>query len=92
MIELPEPDKTAASERGRMRTMTEINDFSDDHYLADWAQSDIIEPLINYNCAWQNKVPGQSYLYHTVWLNLPFSVFWLNNNFLHFQSLFLMRK
>lgn len=66
MIELPEPDKTAPSERGKLRTVRESEDFSEDHYLADWAQPDIIDPLISYECAWQNDTAGQPYLECTV--------------------------
>lgn len=53
VIDLPDPDGTPVSERTRLRKDRESEDFSDDHYLADWAQPDLIEPLLEYEPCWE---------------------------------------
>ncbi|XP_034255496.1 protein SHQ1 homolog [Thrips palmi] len=54
VIDLPDPDQTPISERSKLRTERELEDFSDDHYLADWAQPDIIEPMLTFKALWEN--------------------------------------
>lgn len=58
MIDLPNPDQTPVLDRTKLRAALEQEDFSDDHYLADWAQPDIIEPLLTYKAQWENGPEG----------------------------------
>lgn len=55
VVDLPDPDSTPISERSKLRLAQEAEDFSDDHYLADWAQPEYIEPLLTFECWWEKS-------------------------------------
>ncbi|XP_017880729.1 protein SHQ1 homolog isoform X2 [Ceratina calcarata] len=52
IIDLPMPDTTPQSERRGLREKREIEDFNEEHYLADLMQPDCIEPYISYVAEW----------------------------------------
>lgn len=58
IIDLPDPDKTSISERSMLRASQESEDFSDDHYLADWAQPEMMEPFLMHKAQWESCSPG----------------------------------
>jgi hypothetical protein len=49
ILDLPDPDVTPASSRTQLRLECEVNDFSDEHYLADHVHRSYIDEVIKFN-------------------------------------------
>jgi len=57
VINLPSPDNTPLLQRAVLREEKEAEDFSDDHYLADWAEEDVIKPILDFEPVWEHLKP-----------------------------------
>ncbi|PNF43936.1 hypothetical protein B7P43_G02786 [Cryptotermes secundus] len=53
ILDLPDPDITAASSRTPLRLECEVKDFSDEHYLADRVYRNYIDELIAFETVWE---------------------------------------
>ncbi|KAJ9600861.1 hypothetical protein L9F63_000973, partial [Diploptera punctata] len=53
LFDLPEPDVTQASTRSQLRKEREKKDFSEDHYLADYFNAEVIEDAMKYTAPWE---------------------------------------
>lgn len=54
VFELPSPDETSFVDRRTLREEKENEKFSSDHYLADFFDEELIEPLLDYKAPWES--------------------------------------
>ncbi|XP_018046302.1 PREDICTED: protein SHQ1 homolog isoform X1 [Atta colombica] len=59
IIDLPTPDVTPEVERKSLREQCELNDFSEEHYMADLMESDVIKPCLIYQAEWDTLQKDQ---------------------------------
>jgi hypothetical protein len=53
ILDLPDPDNTAASSRTQLRLECEVKDFSEEHYLADRVYRNYIDELMAFETVWE---------------------------------------
>lgn len=55
VVDLQQPDKKSWSQRRQERTEAELEQFDEDHYLADlYEQKEVIDEIINYKAFWES--------------------------------------
>ncbi|XP_018364229.1 PREDICTED: protein SHQ1 homolog isoform X1 [Trachymyrmex cornetzi] len=59
IIDLPAPDVTPEVERKSLREQRELKDFSEEHYMADLMESDVIKPCLIYQAEWDTLQTDQ---------------------------------
>jgi hypothetical protein len=67
ILDLPDPDGTPALVRTQLRLECEVNDFSDEHYLADRVYRSYIDEVISFVTVWEKcqtiGTPGKVFLH-----------------------------
>lgn len=53
IVDLPTPDTTPETERKELREKRELEDFKEEHYMADLMEPECIEPCITYTAEWE---------------------------------------
>ena len=53
ILDLPDPDVTPVSSRTQLRLDCEVEDFSDEHYLADHVYRSSIDEVIAFETVWE---------------------------------------
>lgn len=53
MIDLPTPDTTPETERKKLQEKRELENFNEDHYMADLMEPECIESCMTYLAEWE---------------------------------------
>lgn len=59
IVDLPAPDTTPEIERKSLREQRELNDFAEEHYMADLVETECTQPYITYTAEWDTLQKDQ---------------------------------
>ena len=60
IFDLLDPDITPANHRSKLRKEREKEDFNEDHYLADYFNSEVMEDAMKYVAPWEKDMEQTS--------------------------------